>query len=132
MEGLLNISRKKAHICPRRFQYQSPTGMIKKVIQQGRSDFDARSVLPVREHGKIARTPLVAFFNIPMEKRPRWIPDNTCREWPFTSVIPARSRRGSIRRKRQPGLPPKASGNDRNGDGFWFCLNFPLKHERKD
>ena len=28
--------------------------MIKKVIQQGRSDFDARSVLPVREHDKIA------------------------------------------------------------------------------
>jgi len=41
--------------------------MIKKVIQQGRSDFDARSVLPVREHGKIARTPLVAFFNIPIK-----------------------------------------------------------------
>jgi hypothetical protein len=40
--------------------------MIKKVIQQGRSDFDARSVLPVREHDKIARTPLVAFFNIPI------------------------------------------------------------------
>jgi len=39
--------------------------MIKKVIQQGRSDFDARSVLPVREHNKIARTPLVDFFNIP-------------------------------------------------------------------
>jgi hypothetical protein len=39
--------------------------MIKKVIQQGRSDFDARSVLSVREHDKIARTPLVAFFNIP-------------------------------------------------------------------
>jgi hypothetical protein len=39
--------------------------MIKKVIQQGRSDFDARSVLPVREHNKIARTPLVAFCNIP-------------------------------------------------------------------
>jgi hypothetical protein len=40
--------------------------MIKKVIQQGRSNFDARSVLPVREHDKIARTPLVAFFNIPI------------------------------------------------------------------
>jgi hypothetical protein len=38
--------------------------MIKKVIQQGRSDFDARSVLPVREHDKIVRTPLVVFFNI--------------------------------------------------------------------
>jgi hypothetical protein len=74
--ALLNISRKKALICPRRFQYQSPTGMSKKVIQQGRSDFDARSVLPVHEHNKIATclrealrrrqgTPLVAFFNIP-------------------------------------------------------------------
>jgi hypothetical protein len=50
--------------------------MIKKVIQQGRSDFDARSVLPVREHDKMATclrealrrrqgTLLVAFFNIP-------------------------------------------------------------------
>jgi hypothetical protein len=39
--------------------------MIKKVIQQGRSVFDARSVLPVREHDKIARTPLVGFFSIP-------------------------------------------------------------------
>ena len=40
--------------------------MIKIVVQQGRSDFDARSVLPVREHDKMARTPLVAFFNIPI------------------------------------------------------------------
>ena len=34
-------------------------------IQLGRSPFDARSVLSVREHGKMARTPLAAFFNIP-------------------------------------------------------------------
>ncbi|MEC4672631.1 MAG: hypothetical protein VST68_00450 [Nitrospirota bacterium] len=33
-------------------------------LQQGRSRFDARSVLSVREHGKMARTPLAAFFNI--------------------------------------------------------------------
>jgi hypothetical protein len=39
--------------------------MVKKVIQQGHSHFDARSVLPGREHGKRARTPLVDFFNIP-------------------------------------------------------------------
>jgi len=39
--------------------------MIKKVIQQGRSNFDARSVLSVREHDKMAKTPLVDFFNIP-------------------------------------------------------------------
>ena len=43
--------------------------MIKKVVQQGRSDFDARSVLPVREHGKMARTPLTAFFNITCDER---------------------------------------------------------------
>jgi hypothetical protein len=36
----------------------------KKFVQQGRSHFDARSVLIVREHGKMARTPLAAFFNI--------------------------------------------------------------------
>jgi len=37
----------------------------KKFVQQGRSPFDARSVLSVREYGKMARTPLAAFFNIP-------------------------------------------------------------------
>jgi hypothetical protein len=49
--------------------------MIKKVVQQDRELlaasrwvqplFDARSVLPVREHEKIARTQLAGFFNIP-------------------------------------------------------------------
>ena len=34
--------------------------------REGRSDFDARSVLPIREHDKMAITPLVAFFNIPI------------------------------------------------------------------
>jgi hypothetical protein len=45
----------------------------KKSVQQGRSLFDARSVLSVREHGKRARTPLAAFFNIPLwqEIQPR-------------------------------------------------------------
>jgi len=49
----------------------------KKIVQQGRSPFDARSVLSVREHGKMATmpgkpfrqsqgTPLAAFFNIPL------------------------------------------------------------------
>ncbi|MEC4673050.1 MAG: hypothetical protein VST68_02560 [Nitrospirota bacterium] len=33
---------------------------------QGRSHVDARSVLPVGEHGKRPRTPLAAFFNIPI------------------------------------------------------------------
>jgi hypothetical protein len=39
--------------------------MIKTVVQQGRSHFGARSVLLVREHGKMARTPLAAIFSIP-------------------------------------------------------------------
>ena len=42
------------------------SGRFKKVIQQGRSQFQARSVRPVREHRKLARTPLGAFFNRPI------------------------------------------------------------------
>ncbi len=38
----------------------------KKFVQQGRSHFDPWSVLVLREHGKMARTPLAAFFNVPM------------------------------------------------------------------
>jgi len=34
--------------------------------RKGRSQFCARSVLPVREHGKLVRTPLAAFFNSPI------------------------------------------------------------------
>jgi len=33
--------------------------------RRGQPLFDARSVLTVREHGTMARTPLAAFFNIP-------------------------------------------------------------------
>jgi hypothetical protein len=40
-------------------------GCSKTFVQQGRSQFCARSVLPVREHGKLVRTPLAAFFNSP-------------------------------------------------------------------
>jgi hypothetical protein len=40
----------------------------KKSVQQGRSHFYARSVHLVREHGKMARTPLAAFFNRPMQE----------------------------------------------------------------
>ncbi|MEC4675221.1 MAG: hypothetical protein VST68_13610 [Nitrospirota bacterium] len=43
----------------------------KMSVQQGRSQFDARSVLSVREHGKLGRTPLAAFFNIPMHDKRR-------------------------------------------------------------
>jgi hypothetical protein len=38
----------------------------KKSVQQGRSHFYARSVCVIREHGKMARTPLAAFFNRPI------------------------------------------------------------------
>jgi len=37
-------------------------------VQQGRSHFDERSVLGVREHGKMARMSLAVFFNIPIKK----------------------------------------------------------------
>jgi len=56
---------------PRQIQAQVEAAIIswrecsKKSAQQGRSHFDARSVHKVREHGKMARTPLAAFFNIP-------------------------------------------------------------------
>jgi hypothetical protein len=49
------------------FQEQ-PTGMFKKVRPARPQPFGARSVLPVREHGKKVRTPLAAFFNIPYEE----------------------------------------------------------------
>ncbi len=64
--GLLNI------IFLWQIQAQEETAIIswrecsKKFVQQGRSHFDARSVHGVREHGKMARTPLAAFFNIPL------------------------------------------------------------------
>jgi hypothetical protein len=64
--GLLNIS------LPWQIHAQEETAIIswrecsKKSDQQGRSHFDVRSVHGVREHGKMARTPLAAFFNIPI------------------------------------------------------------------
>jgi hypothetical protein len=39
----------------------------KKFVQQGHSHFCARNVLAIREHGKMARTPLAAFFNRPIQ-----------------------------------------------------------------
>ncbi|HBP87425.1 MAG TPA: hypothetical protein DD706_06990 [Nitrospiraceae bacterium] len=63
--GLVNIS------CPGLIKREGKMPSIsekegsKKFVQQGRSHFDARSVLSVREHGKMARTPLTAFFNLP-------------------------------------------------------------------
>jgi hypothetical protein len=41
----------------------------KKSAQQGRSHIDAQSVHGVREQGKMGRTPLAAFFNIPLREK---------------------------------------------------------------
>jgi hypothetical protein len=59
----------RAHTYLGEMDISSQREWSKKSVQQGRSPFGARSVLPVREHGKRARTPLAAFFNIPLIKR---------------------------------------------------------------
>ncbi len=63
--GLLNNSGSEAVEASEKTTRVSERECSKKFVQQGRSRFDARSVLSVREHGKRARTPLAAFFNIP-------------------------------------------------------------------
>jgi len=63
--GLLNISHTWPINALGEIDISRRGEWSKKSVQQGRSHFDARSVLPVREHGKMARTPLAAFFNIP-------------------------------------------------------------------
>ena len=68
--------------------------MIKKDVQQGRSHFDARSVLPVREHGKMARTPLVAFFIISL---------------PFPSVDPGEVQTRDGNRKQLNGMEDRTA-----------------------
>ena len=52
---------------PKECSTSAAKGMFKKVRPARPQPFtvDARSVLSVREHGKKARTPLAAFFNIP-------------------------------------------------------------------
>jgi len=70
--GLLNIALQQPIKAPNEPRIVSARECSKKFVQQGRSHFDERSVLTVREHGKRARTPLAAFFNIPyMEKTDR-------------------------------------------------------------
>jgi len=83
--GLLNIITPVAYKCPRSNRRQRLREWSKKSVQQGRSLFGARSVLSVREHGKLARTLLAALFNIPTmyqqlrvlgckgEARVRWV-----------------------------------------------------------
>jgi len=69
-----------AHSYPRRNRHVLPDGDVQKACprgggesvqscpepcrRKGRSPFGPRSVLPVRENGTRARTPLAAFFNI--------------------------------------------------------------------
>jgi hypothetical protein len=64
-QGLLNISFPWHISALGETDISSRREWSKKSVQQGRSLFVARSVLSVREHGKMARTPLAAFFNIP-------------------------------------------------------------------
>jgi len=66
LKGPVEYFSQIAPKCSQCSQHQQPAGMFKKVVQQGHSHFDARSVHLVREHGKMARTPLAAFFNIPL------------------------------------------------------------------
>ncbi len=63
--GHLNISRRWPLHPRKETDIINESECSKKSAQQGRSSCDARSVLSVREHGKMARTPLAAFFNIP-------------------------------------------------------------------
>jgi len=64
--GLLNNSLREANKCHMSDWPDNARECSKKSVQQGRSRFAVRSVLLVREHGKTARTPLAAFFNIPL------------------------------------------------------------------
>ncbi len=74
MIGVLNNKDIRGHISFRGCLLPAASGLFKNVVQscpeasrrEGRSPFCARSVLAVREHGKMARTPLAAFFNRPM------------------------------------------------------------------
>ncbi|MEC4675279.1 MAG: hypothetical protein VST68_13905 [Nitrospirota bacterium] len=93
--GPVEYHSHRGHTCPRRTRDQQPTGRewSKKSVNspahsrgrqdalfhgQGRSHVDARSVLIVREHGNMARTPLAdpstllrtCFFNIPVQDMP--------------------------------------------------------------
>jgi len=66
-QDLLNIITRIARKCLRDDQHPQPREWSKKFVQQGRSNFDAWSVLLVREHDKMSRTPLATFFNIPAQ-----------------------------------------------------------------
>ncbi len=56
---------RRASLAEGNVQKKHALSLSEGFVQQGRSHFDARSIHGVREHGKMARTPLAAFFNIP-------------------------------------------------------------------
>ena len=55
------VTHQRLRVSSKKHALSLPEGSV----QQGRSHFDARSVCGIREHGKMARTPLAAFFNRP-------------------------------------------------------------------
>jgi len=67
IQGLLNITGPNATFALKALTTNREWECSKKFDQQGHSHFDARSVHGVREHGEMARTPLAAFFNIPIQ-----------------------------------------------------------------
>ena len=80
--GVLNSNNFQGHIDPQARCIFEASGRFKKVVQQGRSHFCAQSVFLVREHGKMGRTPLAAFFNSPnMDITPTQYGQKPNREW---------------------------------------------------
>jgi len=69
---LLNNEDIESHISPTFPRSLIPRVDSKKFVQQGRSHFCAQSVWIIREHRKMARTPLTAFFNRPKFYLHRW------------------------------------------------------------
>jgi len=99
MRGLLNNEDIESHISPTFPRPLIPKVGSKKFVQQGRQLlgasrrgpplFCARSVWIIREHRKMARTPLTAFFNRPMSRltpfgRGRPSPNLSIRQSRFT------------------------------------------------
>ena len=60
---MLNNDDVSSHILTRNPSIPNTRRCSKKLVQLGHRQFRARSVLAIREHGKLARTPLAAFFN---------------------------------------------------------------------
>ena len=107
---MLNYNNFQGHIDPQARCILEASGLVKKVVQscpescrrEGRSHFCAQSVLLVREHGKMTRTPLAAFFNSPSSWKIQEVltPIHTTR---LSITIPARRTDPDIH------LPPIAS-----------------------